>query len=137
MKAPAGYSRKPIAAKLGIKDGLRVGFLHEPAHYRSWLGAPLRDVHIVGPRASNLDVLQLFVRSRGELVRQFPRAKARIKLTGALWVSWPKQSSRLKGDLTGDHVRKIGLDHGLVDVKVCAVDEDWSALKFVYRVKDR
>jgi len=137
MKTPAGYSGKPIAAKLGIREGLRVAFLHEPAHYRSLLGALPRGVDIVGPRAGDLDLVQLFVTKRRDLLRDFPRARNRIRRTGALWVSWPKQSSPLKGDLTGDDVREIGLAGGLVDVKVCAVDEDWSALKFVYRLKDR
>jgi len=92
---------------------------------------------LLAGRASGLDVLHLFVVDGGQLTEAFPRAKQRIKPGGMLWVSWPKQTSGLKSDLNENIVREIGLAHGLVDVKVAAIDLDWSALKFVYRTKDR
>jgi len=136
-RRPAGYSGKPIAAKLGLKEGLRIALLGEPAHYRSLLGRMPAGTEMVGPRAAGLDFVHLFVTSRKVLEREFPRAKRRMKPDGALWVSWPKQTSPLRGEVTEGVVRDVGLSEGLVDVKVCAVDENWSALKFVYRLKDR
>lgn len=84
-----------------------------------------------------LDFAMLFVKSRAELTKQFAASAARLQPAGMLWVSWPKKSSGVVTDLTEDEVRKIGLEAGLVDVKVCAVNEVWSGLKFVRRVKDR
>jgi hypothetical protein len=101
------------------------------------LGKLPEGVELFAGRASGLDVLHLFVGDRGQLTEAFPRAKRRINPSGMLWVSWPKQTSALKSDLNENTVRDIGLAHGLVDVKVAAIDQDWSALKFVYRTKDR
>ena len=84
-----------------------------------------------------MDVYLFFAKDRAELEREFPRLKEVIPKDGMLWISWPKGSSNLSTDLNEDAVRGIGLENGLVDVKVISVDEDWSALKFVYRLKDR
>ena len=137
MKAPAGYSGRSLIAKLGLKEGFRVSFLREPPHYRSMLGKLPEGTKLLTPRAIYLDFLHIFAMSAADLVKEFPRAKKRIKPDGMLWVSWPKQSSSLKSDLNENVVRHIGLATGLVDVKVAAIDEDWSGLKFVYRLKDR
>jgi hypothetical protein len=87
--------------------------------------------------APNLDFIHAFFRSADALAGAFPRLKKSLAKDGALWISWPKKSSPLAGDLDEGGVRSIGLENGLVDVKVCAVDDDWSGLKFVYRLKDR
>ncbi len=137
MKQTAGYSGRPLAAKLGLKEGLRISLVHEPAHYLSLLGKLPPGAKILGPRASNLDIVHIFVASRAELTREFPRAKQRMNTDGMLWVSWPKQSSAKMSDVSENDVREIGLANGLVDVKIAAIDEDWSGLKFVYRLKDR
>ena len=71
------------------------------------------------------------------MIAALPRAKARIKLNGTLWISWPKQTSTFRSDLNENTVRELGLSNGLVDVKVAAIDDDWSGLKFVYRLRDR
>ena len=84
-----------------------------------------------------VDFAMIFVKSAGELKKQFPRFAAQLAPAGMLWVSWPKKASGLATDLNENEVRKIGLEAGLVDVKVCAVSEIWSGLKFVRRVKDR
>jgi len=137
MKKAAGYSKRSLADKLGIKPGSRVSFSNEPGHYFALLGVSQGEIEIAGSRARNLDFLQVFVRDRKRLAASFPRARLRIKATGVLWVSWPKLSSTLTSDLSENVVREIGLANGLVDVKVAAIDEDWSGLKFVYRLKDR
>jgi hypothetical protein len=137
LRRPAGYSRRPLAAKLGFKQGFRISFVHEPNHYVDILGGLPPGTTVLGARATNLDLVHLFATRQHELDREFPNAKRRMKPDGTLWVSWPKQSSSLVTDLNENIVREIGLANGLVDVKVAAVDEDWSALKFVYRLKDR
>ena len=135
--AAAGYSGKPLVEKLGIRPGYRISVANAPGHYLRLLGKLPEGVVLLAGRASGLDILHLFVVDGGQLTEVFPRAKQRIKPSGMLWVSWPKQTSGLKSDLNENVVREIGLAHGLVDVKVAAIDLDWSALKFVYRTKDR
>jgi hypothetical protein len=135
--AAAGYSGKPLPDKLGIKPGLRVAVQNAPQHYRELLGELPPGVELLSGQGGELDILHLFAADRRELEQAFPQAKPRIRSNGMLWVSWPKQSSALKSDLNENTVREIGLAHGLVDVKVAAIDQDWSGLKFVYRMKDR
>jgi hypothetical protein len=137
MKKAAGYSKRSLVDKLGIKPGSRVAFSNEPRQYLNRLGVSTREVEIAGGRARNLDFLHVFVTDRRQLAAAFPRAKLRIKRDGVLWVSWPKLTSSLARDLSENVVREIGLANGLVDVKVAAIDEDWSGLKFVYRLRDR
>jgi len=133
----AGYSGKPLLEKLGIRPGYRISVENAPRHYLRLLGQLPEGAELLAGRASGLDVLHLFAGDWGQLAKAFPRAKQRIKPDGVLWVSWTKQTSALKSDLNENVVREIGLAHGLVDVKVAAIDQDWSALKFVYRTKDR
>lgn len=137
MKKLAGYSKRSLVDKLGIKPGSRVSFSNEPSHYFALLGVSAGGIEIAGGRARDLDFLHVFVRDRKQLAAAFPRAKLRIKPNGVLWVSWPKLTSTLTSDLSENVVREIGLANGLVDVKVAAIDEDWSGLKFVYRLRDR
>ena len=133
----AGYSGKPLVTKLGMKPGQRCSWMQAPEHYAGLLGKLPDGVEALGPRAADLDMLHLFVRDQRSLTREFPKAKRRIKPNGSLWVSWPKLSSKLKSDLTENVVREVGLANGLVDVKVAAIDDDWSGLRFMYRLKDR
>ena len=137
MQRVAGYSGKPLAVKLGLKGGVRFSSIREPESYRALLGRLPDDLEILGMRSTNLDILHVFTMNRRELARDFPKAKRRIHSGGSLWISWPKLSSPLKSDLTENVVREVGLANGLVDVKVVAIDENWSGLKFVYRVQDR
>ena len=99
-------------------------------------GLPI-GARLVSLSGKDLEMVLLFARTRAELSEGLPRAKKTIAENGALWLCWPKKTSPLARDLTGNVVRESGLASGLVDVKVCAVDEDWSGLKFVYRVADR
>lgn len=133
----AGYSETPLIKKLGIKPGYRIAFQNEPSGYQSLLGKLPPGVVVVGEGHKQLDFLQVFVTEQEQLEPAFEVAKVRIKSSGMLWVSWPKLTSSLSGELKGGVVREAGLASGLVDVKVAAIDADWSALKFVYRVEDR
>ncbi len=134
---PAGYSKTPLVKKLGIKLGFKIHFAHPPDNLQSLLGElPEKTTTIVelnGP----VDYIHLFTKSKDELQTQFPILKAALAQNGLLWISWPKKASKVTTDLNENIVRDIGLRNGLVDVKVCAVDEIWSGLKFVYRLQDR
>jgi hypothetical protein len=131
-----GYSGTPLPKKLGIKAGFRVWLANAPAEVRAELRDALAEC-IVAKGSDTLDFAMMFSKSGAELTQQFPRIAERLAPAGMLWVSWPKKSSGVATDLDGNLVREIGLDAGLVDVKVCAVTEVWSGLKFVRRVKDR
>jgi hypothetical protein len=131
---PAGYSNTPLYKKLGLKNGLRIWLVHAPAHYADLLG---EKIDVVSDAAKEVDFIHLFTNSVSELESLLPALKDTLVKTGTLWVSWYKKSSGKQTDLTETLVRETGLGAGLVDVKVCAVDEDWSGLKFMFRVKDR
>jgi hypothetical protein len=131
-----GYSGTPLPKKLGIKAGFRVRLANAPAEVRAELHQALEEC-AVAKAGDALDFAMIFTRSRVELAKEFPRMAKLLAPAGMLWVSWPKKSSGVATDSDESVVRKIGLDAGLVDVKVCAVTEVWSGLKFVRRVKDR
>jgi hypothetical protein len=131
-----GYSGTPLPKKLGIKPGFRAHLLNCPGEVRAELREALAQCDIV-EQGKVLDFVMIFTQSRAELASQFPRMAKVLAPGGMLWISWPKKSSGVATDLDENIVREIGLDAGLVDVKVCAVTEVWSGLKFVRRVKDR
>ena len=135
----AGYSGTPLIKKLGIKEGQQIAFLHEPQSYRRTLGKLPAGIVPVDKLTANVtyDLIHIFVTEASTLQREFSQARKHLVTNGAIWVSWPKKSSGVKTELNENIVRETGLDLGLVDVKVCAVDETWSGLKFVYRLKDR
>jgi hypothetical protein len=134
----AGYSGTPLAKKLGIKPGHRVSFPGAPAEFGAALGELPEDVRVVEDGAGeSLDVAVFFTKQAEELRAAFPRLGPAVAPAGALWISWPKRPSGVPTDLTEDRVREIGLAFGMVDVKVCAIDDTWSGLKFVYRLRDR
>lgn len=142
--SPAGYSGTPLARKLGIRAGHRVGAVGAPGHLPGLLAPLPEEVRLteeLAPDGSScderFDVLLVFVRDRDELDRRLETVKPLLDPAGGLWVAWPKQSSSLATDLRKGEVRRAGLSAGLVDNKVCAVDEDWSGLRFVYRLEDR
>lgn len=134
---PAGYSKRSLTEKLGIKEGAKVAILHPPPNYGSTLG-PLPDgVQLLKKLQPQTNFIQFFALTRGKLEDAFLGLKRALTQDGMLWISWPKKASKIATDLNENLVREIGLKHGLVDTKVCAVDEIWSGLKFVYRIKDR
>ena len=133
----AGYSGTPLVKKLGIKQGFRVAMIGAPAGFRSELIGLPEEVRFFTSMQSSLNVILFFVKSQLELKQNFTRLASRLAPAGMLWIAWPKKASGVITDLSDNSVRQIGLEAGLVDVKVCAINETWSGLKFVIRVKDR
>jgi hypothetical protein len=133
----AGYSGTPLIKKLGIKAGFKVVILNAPPNYFDLLGELPSPLFLSETLTSDCNLIHFFTARQASLTAQFPRLKQALWPSGMLWISWPKRAAKLPTDLTEDIIRAIGLDHGLVDVKVAAVDELWSGLKFVYRLKDR
>src|SRR5512146_2805929 len=133
----AGYSGTPLAQKIGVKPGHRVVLRNQPENFLRVLGKLPQDTIVTDQLAGAADVLVYFTDKRSGLEKDFPRMKQQLPPDGMLWISWPKKASGRPTDLTEDVVRAIGLKCGLVDVKVCAIDETWSGLKFVVPVKDR
>jgi hypothetical protein len=136
-KAMAGYSNTPLVSKLGIKPGFTVAFVNAPKQLPQELRSLPADVTIARKPIKQLDFAILFALSQRVLARDFPKLARKLLPTGMLWVAWPKKSSGVSTDLSFASVQEIGLAGGLVDVKICAIDEVWSALKFVYRLRDR
>lgn len=133
-----GYSKIPLIQKLGIKANMIVVFLHTPDGYENLLGSLPKQVHVNHQLLPSVDFIHFFTRSQEALQEQFPALKKALNKNGMLWISWPKGACRVGlTNLNENIVRQIGLGNGLVDVKVIAVDEEWSGLKFVYRIKDR
>jgi len=132
-----GYSGTPLPKKLGIKDGFRVCLVDAPADVLADLKAALAGCQVVRGQKGPLDLAMVFTKSKIELAREFKTVGKQLAPAGMLWVSWPKKSSGVTTDLDENIVREIGLAAGLVDVKVCAVTDVWSGLKFVRRLKDR
>src|SRR5262249_35665409 len=137
VKQPAGYSGTPLPQKLGIKPGEKVVVLGAPWDYESVVN-PLPAGVTVGTRlGTKAGFVHLFVRGAAELGKKLPAIDKALVDEGMVWVSWPKKSSGVSTDLTEDGIRAVALPMGLVDVKVCAVDDAWSGLKFVRRVANR
>lgn len=133
----AGYSGTPLPKKLGIKPACRLGLVNAPADFGETLG-PLPGGVTPGPmKRGSYDVIVLFARNDKELARALPAARERLDPAGGLWIAWPKKSSGIPTDVTEAEVRARGLATGLVDNKVCAIDDTWSGLRFVVRVQDR
>ncbi len=133
----AGYSKTPLVKKLGIKPGFKIYFANLPENLQTLLGELPENVTLFNELIGPVDYIQLFTKSKEELRTQFPILKPTLAQNGLLWISWPKKASKVPTDLDENRVRNMGLKNGLVDIKVCAVDEIWSGLKFVYRQRDR
>jgi hypothetical protein len=133
----AGSSGTPLAKKLGIREGDRVALANPPAGLDSLLAPLPASVVLLRRAVGPLDVAILFATRRAGLARRLERAARLLERNGGLWVCWPKRTSGVATDLTEHVVREIGLAAGLVDNKVCAVDDTWSGLRFVYRLQDR
>jgi hypothetical protein len=135
-----GYSGTPLARKLGIKDNFRAALLHVPDEVKSELREALTKCRIqnsLGRGDRDVDFIFLFAKSCAALHLELTPAANALAPAGMLWISWPKKSSGVATDLTENMVREAGLAAGLVDIKVCAVTEIWSGLKFVIPVKNR
>ena len=134
---PSGYSGTLLAKKLGIKDRFKIAVLNEPDHYYTLFEDMPPDVDIHHSLNSQLDFIHYFVTEAKELSDIISSLKTSIVQNGMIWISWPKQSSKVPTDITEDVIRDIALQNGLVDIKVCAVDNVWSAVKLVIPVKER
>lgn len=132
------YSPAPLIRKLGIRPGLTIALINDPGHFSDLLG-PLPAGVVIRRRLvqDSLDYIHLFVTKSSELTSSAKRCKSARRKSGMLWISWPKGASGVNTDLSRDSIREYLLAIGLVDVKVASVDETWSGLKFVYRLKDR
>jgi hypothetical protein len=130
---PAGYSGTPLSKKLGLKEGSRVFAADAPANYLKLLAPLPARVHMASRIDGHTDILHFFTVQRSVLARSLRTALARMRPDAAIWVSWPKRAAKVRTDITEDVIREVALPLGLVDIKVCAVDETWSGLKLVLR----
>jgi hypothetical protein len=129
----AGYSDTPLAKKLGIKEGCKVFLVKAPAHYRALLAPLPARVRFTATANSSTNLVHAFATERSALARLLPMLRKKLPHEAAIWVSWPKRSSKVPTDITEDTVREVALPLGFVDIKVCAVTEVWSGLKLVLR----
>ena len=133
----SGYSGTPLPKKLGIREGSRVAVVSAPQGFDASLGALPPGAQLRKDARGRLDVIVFFVTRRAELARRFPAMVRALETDGGLWVAWPKKTSGVATDLVFEVVQRIGLDAGLVDNKVCAIDETWSGLRVVWRRERR
>ncbi len=133
----AGYSGTPLAKKLGIKPGFRVELINAPDHYFKLFSDLPPDIVLTHYPDELKDLIHVFVDHKATYFELLPVIKDQIVQNGTIWISWPKKSSKVPTDLNENIIRDYALETGLVDVKVCAVDEVWSGLKLVIRLADR
>ena len=134
----SGYSGTPLEKKLGLKNGFNCLLINAPTTYLTWFNA--LDMELLrnseGENTTK-DFVHLFCKSKEVLERYYFEAKIALKTNGMLWISWPKKSGSIKASISENEIRSFVLQNGLVDIKIAAIDADWSGLKFVYRLKDR
>jgi hypothetical protein len=129
----AGYSSTPLVRKLGFTEGMRVHYANAPPQFEALVGDLPHGVRVLKRPGDGLDLAMLFVTQRAALARGLARLQPKLRPAGMIWVAWPKQASKVPTDITEDVVRDVALPRGLVDVKVCAIDDVWSGLKLVVR----
>jgi len=137
MNMPAGYSNTPLAKKLGLKNGFRIRLINAPAHYFELFTEMPAPLHFIDDISVKKDLIHFFTISAEELRAVLPALKNEVVHNGMIWVSWPKKASKMTTDVNEQMIRDLALASGLVDIKVCAVDEVWSGLKLVIPVKER
>jgi len=133
----AGYSGTPLIKKLGIKEGHTVALINKPRGFETELGELPAGTRCGSRPRAGTDLILFFTSSRDELKNKFGQLAGMLKGAGMLWVAWPKKASGLATDLSFEVMQRIGLEAGLVDTKICSINDIWSGLKFVIRVKDR
>lgn len=133
----AGYSKRSLVDKLGIKPGFRVSILKAPTGYTKTLGPMPSGVQVLAKPKLPMDFVHFFAKSRVEYEKKFNALKKSLAQDGMLWISWPKGASKVSTDMNEHVVRDFALKNGMVDIKVCAVDEAWSGLKLVIPLKGR
>jgi hypothetical protein len=132
-----GYSGTPLSKKLGFKAGQRISAPGAPPHYRKLLAPLPEGIEFQASVRKSTDIVHLFTTSKAELAKCLIAWLKMLSPDAAIWVSWPKKASKVATDITEDTIRAVALPMGLVDVKVCAVDETWSGLKLVLRKERR
>jgi len=132
----AGYSGTPLRNKLGIKEGMKISILNAPDDFWKLLGE-MPEVKFIEKPSKEMEFILYFADSKKEFEKTFQKLGRSLASNGMLWIGWPKKTSKIPSDLDENSIRDFGLSQGLVDVKVCAITERWSGLKFVIRVKDR
>lgn len=133
----AGYSSTPLYKKLGIKKGFAIKLINPPANYSTLTEDIIEHVTVTNKKGQQVDFIHFFTNSISEFEKMLPALKNDIMKNGTIWVSWYKQSAKKPTELNENIIRNAALAIGLVDVKICAIDDDWSGLKLVYRLKDR
>ena len=133
----SGYSATPLAQKLGMKEGFNVRIINAPLHYFYLFNDIPKTLNIIKEPLPHKHFIHYFTRDAQQLKNELPSLKAEIVPNGMIWISWPKKASKVPTDVTEDVIRSIALANGLVDVKVCAIDDTWSGLKLVIPVKNR
>jgi hypothetical protein len=133
----AGYSGTPLAKKLGIKDNSKIKVINQPLYYFKLLTDLPSSVNVLTDTKTKKAIIHYFAVSISQLSKDVKQLKAEMESNGAIWISWPKKTSTVRTDLNENIIRDIALKNNLVDVKVCAIDEVWSGLKLVIRLKDR
>ena len=136
-KTMAGYSETPLVKKLGIKEGFRIAMVGAPPEFEKELGALPAETEIVSRRNKSIDLILLFAKTESDLTKDFAKLVGHLAPAGGFWVAWPKKSSGVPSNLSFAIIQKVGLASGLVDTKICAVNDVWSGLRFVIRLKDR
>lgn len=133
----AGYSGTPLAKKLGIKAGTKLFLTGAPKEYLTLVSPLPEDVKVVPRITNDTDIVHIFSTQETQLTKALRASLSKLKHNGTIWVSWPKKSAKVPTDITEDTIRKVALPLGLVDIKVCAVDDVWSGLKLVIRKENR
>lgn len=133
----AGYSGTPLAKKLGIKEGAKLHLVRAPENYLKVIAPVPTGVKVASRMSGDIDIVHVFSTQKSQLTQTLRVCLEKLKPDGAIWVSWPKKASKVTTDITEDTIREIALPMGLVDIKVCAVDEVWSGLKLVIRKENR
>lgn len=129
----SGYSETPLAKKLSLRDGQRVWFLAMPENVQDEIDEYALELTFIADPADGIDAAHIFVTERARLEELLTTLRNQISTDGQIWVSWPKKASKLSTDISEDTIREVCLPLGLVDTKVCAVDQTWSGLKLVIR----
>ena len=132
-----GYSGTPLAKKLGIKQGFKIKLMNHPDYYFKLFTDLPTGIKEVSDKKTKKDLIHYFTKNAAELTKDISQLRHEIEENGMIWISWPKKTAKIEPDLNENIIRDIALKNGLVDVKVCAVDEIWSGLKLVIRLKDR
>lgn len=135
MKTTAGYSSTPLRVKLGLKESARIKLINHPINYFQLIDKPAHELNLLPDGSVLIDFVHIFTTDYQELKGLLPQVKQTVEKNGMIWISWPRKASRQSTDITQNRIRAAALNQGLIDVKVCAIDNFWSGLKLVFQFK--